>query len=457
MSELLSTAEKNSSFPRRRILWIDAVANLPRTDHRDGLAALLDRAVASGFTSVVVDVKPTSGEVLYMSRLAPRLGQWEPGYELPSGYDLLATALAEAEPRGLEVFAGLNIFVEGYRQKGRLRGAILADPSRFGWESVAYSASARHGEPEASSMKPSLAPISQFAGKDWVFVNPALPAVQEYEAALLAEVVQNYPVAGVILDRARYTGLDTDFSAATREGLSNYVGEKVRRWPEDVYELVTAPPDGDAGLLRSSEGYWLRPGPFFSQWLTWRAQVIHDFIVAARRRVKAVRSDALFGLYAGSWYPSYYELGVNWASSGFQSDNVVAAGPVSPGHQATGFAEELDLFMSGNYYPEVYEREATGAVDASREQGEAKEPAQVRESNWWCTVEGACRLVEHVTRHVRPTYGSLYLAQYEGRPKRARQALEVCCAGSDGVMIFDSSHMDRLQWWDELAVAEEKP
>ncbi len=276
--------------------------------------------------------------------------------------------------------------------------------------------------------------------------------------------MREYPVAGVILDRARYTGLDTDFGTASRDGLERYVGDKIRRWPEDVYELVVAPAGdhaellsgvGNLGLLCASEGFWLRPGPLFRYWLAFRAQVIHDFVAAARQRVKAARSDALFGLYAGSWYPSYYELGVNWASRELEGDDLAVAGPVPLIYQATGFAEELDLFMSGNYYPEVYEHEATGAAFADRGEGGPREPAQTRQSNWWCTVEGACRMVEHVTNHARPTYGSLYLAQYEGRPERAREAALVCDARSEGVMIFDASHMERLQWWDVLAAARE--
>lgn len=480
MTAEMVVAEAGKRFPRRNILWIDATANLPTTHHRDGMAALLDRAATAGFTTVVVDVKPPSGEVLYASRLAPRLEQWEPGVELPRGYDLLAVAVEEARSRGLEVLASLNVFSEGYRQHGRLRGALVADPARAGWECVAYSAAglrdaADAGLPGAAdggtqggiqpAMAPALAPMTRFHGKDWAFVNPALPEVQEYELALLEEVARSYPVDGVILDRARYSGLDTDFSPASHAAFCRFVGTHTKRWPEDVYGIVPAPhafhagagdgqgkPEretGEGALLRSSEGVWIRPGPLFGPWLLWRAQVIHDFVAAARRRVKAARADALFGIYAGSWFPSYYELGVNWASSRFRRDAVASPGPVPPGYEATGYAEELDLFLSGNYYPEVWEEEVTQGLPETAQ----REPGQPPQRTWWYSVAGAARMVRHVTGHVRPTYGSLYLVQYEDHPERLGEAVRACQEGSDGVMIFDSSHLDRLQWWEALGAA----
>ena len=34
----------------------------------------------------------------------------------------------------------------------------------------------------------------------------------------------------------------------------------------------------------------------------------------ARNEVKKVNPDISFGTYTGAWYPSYYEVGVNFAS-----------------------------------------------------------------------------------------------------------------------------------------------
>ena len=59
-----------------RVLWIDATANLDRLSTRQGVAAVLERCRMARINTVVVEVKPLSGLVLYRSRIAPRLTEW---------------------------------------------------------------------------------------------------------------------------------------------------------------------------------------------------------------------------------------------------------------------------------------------------------------------------------------------------------------------------------------------
>ncbi|MBE3597802.1 MAG: family 10 glycosylhydrolase [Limnochordaceae bacterium] len=224
-----------SSHPRRHVLWIDATANLPRTSSAEGLRSLLGRAREAGFTTVVVDVKPTSGEVLYPSRLAPVLRQWRSGVSLPAGYDLLGTAVEMAYREALELFASVNVFCEGAVHEGRLRGLLAGDPARAGWEVVAY----REGR---------LDRLTRFAEERWAFVDPANPEVQAYELGILREILAAYPVAGIVLDRARYPGIVADFGEHTRRRLEALVGRAVARWPEDVYE------EADPGAASGGEG-----------------------------------------------------------------------------------------------------------------------------------------------------------------------------------------------------------
>ncbi|WP_324716856.1 alpha amylase family protein [Carboxydochorda subterranea] len=423
-----------SSHPRRHVLWIDATANLPRTSSTEGLRSLLGRAREAGFTTVVVDVKPTSGEVLYPSRLAPVLRQWRSGVSLPAGYDLLGTAVELAYREALELFASVNVFCEGAVHEGRLRGLLAGDPARAGWEVVAY----REGR---------LDRLTRFAGEHWAFVDPANPEVQAYELGILREILAAYPVAGIVLDRARYPGIVADFGEHTRRRLEALVGRAVARWPEDVYEEAdpgaasggegAAAHEEGSGAVRTTDGRWIRPGPWYGAWLQLRAQVIREWMEAARRTVSGTRPGALLGAYAGSWYPVYHEVGVNWASAALASalEHVVPdVRPLIPrGYPATGYAEILDLFFSGNYYPQVYRHEAEGAE--------------------WKSVEGAARLVDAVTGRVRPTYAGIYLEQYRGRPRRAQEAIRVCREASDGVMVFDASHVEEWGWWDAIGEA----
>src|SRR5687767_15726536 len=71
-----------------RVMWLDGTANLDRLNSREGVAKVFDRLVKANINTVVVDVKPLSGHVLYDSKIAPRLKEWK-GVRLPDGYDLL--------------------------------------------------------------------------------------------------------------------------------------------------------------------------------------------------------------------------------------------------------------------------------------------------------------------------------------------------------------------------------
>src|SRR5687767_12547632 len=56
-----------------RVLWMDAHANLARLSTRAGVAQAFARCRQANINTVIVDVKPVSGHVLYASRVAPRL------------------------------------------------------------------------------------------------------------------------------------------------------------------------------------------------------------------------------------------------------------------------------------------------------------------------------------------------------------------------------------------------
>ena len=55
-----------------RILWCDAEANFHRLSSLDLVAETVEKAKRARINTLVVDVKPLSGEVLYTSRYAPR-------------------------------------------------------------------------------------------------------------------------------------------------------------------------------------------------------------------------------------------------------------------------------------------------------------------------------------------------------------------------------------------------
>ena len=54
------------------------------------------------------------------------------------------------------------------------------------------------------------------------------------------------------------------------------------------------------------------PGRFYKPWLEFRAQVIRAFVGEIARAVRDIKTGLCLGTYVGSWYPNYYEVGVNW-------------------------------------------------------------------------------------------------------------------------------------------------
>ena len=83
-----------------RVLWMDATANLQRLSTRDGISAVFEKCRKANINTVVVDVKPLSGHVLWPSQVAPPLKEWR-GFQYPEGHDLLLTAMLEGRRRGI--------------------------------------------------------------------------------------------------------------------------------------------------------------------------------------------------------------------------------------------------------------------------------------------------------------------------------------------------------------------
>jgi hypothetical protein len=97
-----------------RILWIDGTANIERFNTETKIVELVKQIRESGFNTIVFDVKPISGQVLYPSAIAPKLTEWK-GRNLPIEFDPLAIMVREAKAANLWFFVSLNAFSEGHK------------------------------------------------------------------------------------------------------------------------------------------------------------------------------------------------------------------------------------------------------------------------------------------------------------------------------------------------------
>lgn len=411
---LLSNALLHGS-QKPMMMWFDATANFRRFSDVDSVVFYLDKIRSLGFTDVVIDMKPITGEVLYDSRYAPRMREWN-AFHRPD-FDYLNTFIRESHSRSMRVHASLNVFAAGHNFFDR---GIVYD-RRPEWASVVYTDTGTH-------------PITAVKKKYSAMTNPADPDVQQHELAVIRELVSNYPdLDGIVLDRVRYDGISADYSALSRKEFERYIERAVQRFPEDIFEWKTGR-NGAAVRIH---------GPLYKKWLEWRASVIYRFIADARRAVKSINPKISFGDYTGAWYPLYYEMGVNWASRRY--DPSLEYDWATPEYKQYGYAELLDLYTTGNYFFDVTIEELNAkkrSVTTESGSGGGTEP--------WYSVEGSCDMAMRVTMGAVPVYGGIYVEQYAGHPEQFARAVAMNLRKTDGLMVFDIVHIITLDWWNAL-------
>jgi len=402
------SAAAAGSHPRRA-LWIETSANLRVLASRDAIRALVVRARAAGFDTLIPEAKNAWGYVIYESAFAPhirtspipRAAYPAPRDWFPRDHDPLAVLIEEAHAAGLRVHAAANAFGEGLQPGGGLPAVGLLH-ERPAWESLHL----RPGQGGAT-----LVPSSRAI--DIAFASAAHPEVVLYQLAVLWEVLTRYPVDGLVLDRARFAGLDADFSAASRAGFEAFLGRPVARWPDDVVQLA---------------GRRLQPGPLFRPWIAWRARVITAYVRAARQLTQRLRPGLPLGMYVGGWYPTIYQLGQNWA---------VPEAPVlfaawSPAWAEASLVPFLDYLMVGLYYRSLTPAEALAGGGV-----------------WWGNVAGGALLARQLAGSL-PVVGSLWLNLYGADRARGVAAMRTVLRHTDGLMLFDLSDVEAGAWWPVL-------
>ncbi|MCS6778033.1 MAG: alpha amylase family protein [Chloroherpetonaceae bacterium] len=532
-----------------RVMWIDGTANLFRTIRvngqevvtdftttREGVAEIVRKCRQARINTLVVDVKPLSGHVLYRSKIAPRLREWR-GRPVPD-FDVLAAFVEEGHRAGLKVHAAINVLSEGHkhfrigpayerphwqsvvytvnrgilapggarlafrvtgepaddtqpvlltetrtllgadvttgmvglesvesgdtaaliaapgatfgqkahllidadhRVQGIVDDALLGDDPLFAPEDGHILTATRQADREwiAQNLRPGApvrfdlrfdrvriadAPSEKVA----VFVNVLHPEVRRYELDLIREIVTGYDIDGLVLDRCRHSNLYNDFSDLTRMHFERYIGRPVARWPQDIFAFAPGPGEP---IIR---------GPLFKKWLEFRARNIRDFVADVARLVRSLKPDIALGTYVGSWYPRYYEVGVNWGS-----ERTHLRYPwFSEDYPRTGYAEFFDWITTGCYHPIATREEARRAGLSER-----------------LTVEHAADLSNQAVANAAFVYAGLYVPDYANRPQDFVRALEAAARQSHGFMIFDLVYIEQYDWWGllERAFPKEVP
>lgn len=331
---LFSCAPKAQEKPH--FLWIDASANFSSyANDADSIARDCARIAKMGFTDIVVDVRPTSGDVLFRSSVAPEL-KYVPAWfggeiglkERTATFDYLQTFIDSGHKAGLRVHAGMNMMVGGWRMGSQfVTGMVYDHPERKKWCAVDLL--------EDGTL---VNQADNFNVRGGCFLDPANPEVQDFLLSLLAELSAYKGLDGIVMDRCRYDdyALDAGYSEEGRLAFSKYLGRDPERWP------VFSEP-GHIFLDRD-------PDELEVAWLTFRCKVIHDFVERAANKVHSVREDLPLGIYVGAWFSEYYRSGVNWTSPSYplkQEERTYSW--ATPAYQATGLASLVDFMLLGTY------------------------------------------------------------------------------------------------------------
>ena len=397
------------------LMWIDAEANFARFQNRDSIDYYLQKIKSLGFTHAIVDVRPITGEVLYDSKLAPRMEEWNGAQR--GDFDYLGHFIEEGHKLGLEIHASLNVFCAGHNYFDR--GVIYSQHPE--WASMVY-------DPEKG-----IVPITEMKQDYGAMVNPVNDEYQTYILNILTELVTKYPdLDGLMLDRVRYDGIRADFSDLSRSKFEQYIGSKVENFPEDILTWKK----GDDGR------YVPVPGPLSKKWFEWRAKTIYDFMALARETVKKANPKVSFGTYTGAWYPSYYEVGVNFASKTYDPSRDYDW--ATPEYKNYGYAELIDLYATGNYYTDItleeYGKKNSVVWNETDSRGQS--------GTWYC-VEGSCMHLREIMGQNK-FMGGLLVDQYYSDPSKLTESIATNLQKSDGLMVFDIVHIIDRNLWKEV-------
>ncbi|MFQ5824082.1 MAG: alpha amylase family protein [bacterium] len=380
--------------------------NIKQISSRNGIIDILNKAQNAGIVAIALGIKTLSGEVIYDSKIAPRLLDWE-DFRVPLTFEPVDVFLEEGNKRGLEIYAIFTLFSEGHMLQRR--GPIYKDHPD--WQTHVYV---------IDENNPTIMPITDWAYGTAAFVNPLLQEVQNYEISVVEEFLKKYRVDGLIFDRVRFNGIESDFSDFTKQRFEAYLGQgrKIQWWPNEIYELQ----------LQNDE-WKVVPGQFFQDWIEFRSKSIFTFYNRLVKMVKEVDPTVPIGSFVGSWYPTYYEYGVNWGSQIYNPEYDWA----SRNYYKTAIAYLLNYLIVGCYFPRVTIKEAD-------EVG----------AEWWMSIEGGALISMEVVKNVCPVYASVWVEQFKTKRDEFKRALETAVKFTNGLYIYDLSQIEKYEYWEEI-------
>ncbi len=247
-SATLSVPEQPAVF--QKAIFIDVLGS----EMANHIAAerALKKICQAGFNAVFLQVRHW-GEVYYASVLEPRSTRIDPGYPDPLS-DIILMCHSSRLANVLDTYAWVSVFP--------------AHSARISQAPPAGNVMQRH--PEWLTRN--------FAGhhldhNKTYNLDPGIPAVQDYVTALIVELVKNYSVDGILLDRFRY--------------------------PDDGWNWGYSPLALETYFRDTGAGE--KPKPYDPQWCRWRREQLTKLLGRIYTNVKRLKPDVQVYVGAISW------------------------------------------------------------------------------------------------------------------------------------------------------------
>jgi len=379
-------------------LWIDAHANFSRLATKANITSFLQKMKDTGFNECYVDVKPGIGYALYDSDILPKLTKW--GNETVNrDWDYLGFWIEEAAKYDIKVIASISTLGFG---SSTLKEGLVYDSNR--WDGKTQMAMVNN-DPN------NIEDIRDRSGVDAAFLNPVYPEVQDFVLSIIAEIVTKYPgLKGICLDYCRWYNNDTGryygFEPATIAAFEAYSGVKIN----SLNDIITS----TGGM-----------GTQFARWTEFRTMTISNLITNIRTRVKSINPDMELHLWASADWASRYSISQNWASKRY----IPSGSQYTSTYNQTGFADQLDVFSLGAYADAVWKKD--------------------RPQDVW-SVENFVTTYDRFTMGDCKVCGSISSYSYGGNASNCSDAIYLCLKFTDGVMVFELSHVINGNQWNAI-------
>jgi hypothetical protein len=487
-------------------MWMDGTGNLDNLDTQVKVADIMEHCRRANINTVVVDVKPLIGEVLYHSKLAPRLTTYR-GKQYDPNFDLLATALDEGHKRGLKVYASVNVFSEGHKLVGR--GPAYTKPA---WQAICYipqrSLATADGSYPVAAVDDDPVPDGMSvltgasggqravkAGETYLIVDNAV-ASAVVPADSVEEQSVSVPDDGYLIVATGAAGTwltdhvrpGDPVSLDESDGFVPIAQAASERVSVFVNPIDPEPREYELSVMREIAANYAVDGIVFDRMRY--SSLSTDFSDRSRRAFEQWLGTPLrnwpgdvFGYTADpSQEPArgpYYRKWLEWRARNlkdFAHDATSAVRTTRPDAKCAVYV--------GSWYPVYYGvgvNWASDEFDASYDWMTDKyfQTGYAPLMDWICTgtyypeayraaatkaghdpdatVEAAAQLSNIVVNDAAFVYASISIESFTGRPGPMLQAIQAGIQESQGVMLFDLSYVIQNNLWGVLEQAFPEP